>query len=111
MDFGRGGGGDGRAGDEALGGVSHDSQHAPALGLNEPRWAPQPEPVSEATRQKLDAAIAALLAHNLQRAARILEAHRDLLERCAQALLQHETLDTEALRTLTADLQKEAPIT
>jgi cell division protease FtsH len=96
--------------DETLGCVSHDSQRTPSFGLNEPLWAPQPEPVSEATQQKLDAAIAALLAHNLQRATQILTTHRDLLERCAQALLQQETLDTEALQALTADLQKETPI-
>ena len=93
--------------DEALGCVSHDSQRGAPLPLNEPFLTPAPEPVSEATQQKLDAAIAALLAHNLQRATRILQANRHVLERCSQELLQLETLDTQALKQLTGDLVPE----
>jgi cell division protease FtsH len=93
--------------DEALGCVSHNSQRGAPLPLNEPFLAPAPEPVSEATQQKLDAAIAALLAHNLQRATRILQANRLVLERCSQELLQLETLDTQALKQLTGDLVPE----
>lgn len=90
--------------DEALGCVSHDSQRGTPIGVSKPFLAPAPEPISEATRQKLDAAIAELLAHNLQRATRILQANRHVLERCSQALLQLETLDTQALKQLTCDL-------
>jgi cell division protease FtsH len=93
--------------DEALGCVSHNSQRGAPLPLSEPFLAPAPEPVSEATQQKLDAAIAALLARNLQRATRILLANRHVLERCSQELLQLETLDTQALRQLTTDLVPE----
>lgn len=93
--------------DEALGCVSHDSQRSPLLGTVDPVYAPPPEPVSEATQQKLDAAMAALLAHNLQRATRILQTNRAVLERCAQELLQLETLDTQALKQLTGDLVRE----
>lgn len=93
--------------DETLGCVSHDSQRGAPLGLSEPFLAPSPEPVSEATQQKLDAAIAALLARNLQRATRILHTNRHLLERCSQELLKLETLDTEALKQLTSDLLRE----
>jgi cell division protease FtsH len=93
--------------DEALGCVSHDSQRGTPLPLNQPYGAPPPEPVSEATQEKLDAAIAALLAHNLQRATRILNTNRHVLERCSQQLLQLETLDTQALKKLTGDLVPE----
>jgi cell division protease FtsH len=93
--------------DEALGCVSHDNHRGTPLGVSESFAAPVPEPVSEATQQRLDAAIAALLAHNLQRATRILQANRHVLERCSQQLLQLETLDTPALKQLTADLVPE----
>ena len=93
--------------DEALGCVSHDSQRSPLLGTVDAVYAPPPEPVSEATQQKLDAAIAALLAHNLQRASRILQTNRALLERCSLELLKLETLDTQALKQLTGELVKE----
>jgi cell division protease FtsH len=93
--------------DEALGCVSHDNHRGTTLGLGESFLAPANEQVSEATQQKLDAAIAALLAHNLQRATRILQANRQVLERCSQQLLQLETLDTQALKQLTGDLVPE----
>jgi cell division protease FtsH len=93
--------------DEALGCVSHDSQRSLTLGTNEPLFAQPPEPVSEATQQKLDAAIAVLLADNLQRASRILHTNRAVLERCSLELLKLETLDTQALQQLTGDLVKE----
>lgn len=63
--------------------------------------------MSEATQQKLDAAIAGLLTHNLDRATQILRNNRTLLERCSQELLKMETLDSEALKVLTADLVQE----
>ena len=74
--------------DEALGCVSHDSHRGTPLGLIEPFLAPAPAPISEATQHKLDAAIAELLAHKLQRATRILQAKRHVLERCSLQLLQ-----------------------
>ena len=93
--------------DEALGCVSHDSNRAVAYGMGENLFSPPPNPVSEATQQKLDAAIAGLLSHNLERATRILNTNRALLERCSQELLKVETLDSEALKSLTADLVQE----
>ncbi len=93
--------------DEALGCVSHDSQRSPLLGTADAVYAPPPEPVSEATQQQLDAAVAALLDHNLQRASRILHTNRAVLERCSKELLKLETLDTQALKQLTGDLVRE----
>jgi cell division protease FtsH len=95
--------------DEALGCVSLDNHRGTPLGLSDSFLAPAPEPVSQATQQKLDAAIASLLAHNLQRATHILQANRQVLERCSQQLLELETLDTQALKQLTGDLVREPP--
>jgi cell division protease FtsH len=93
--------------DEALGCVSHDSNRVVAYGVGENLFSPQPYPVSEATQQKLDAAIAGLLDRNLERATHILNTNRTVLERCSQELLKIETLDSEALKSLTADLVQE----
>jgi cell division protease FtsH len=94
--------------DEALCCVSHESHRGTALGLGEPFLALLPEPISEATQQNLDAAIADLLAHNLQRATRILQANHHVLERCSLQLLQLETQDTQALKQLTSALVQES---
>ena len=90
---------------EELGCVSHDSNRTP--GTTDLTWGAPPEPLSEATRQKIDAAITALLAHNLQRASAILSRNQALLTHSVHALLNAETLDEQALKILTRDLEKE----
>lgn len=97
--------------DEALGCVSHDSNRLASLGTGDNFFNPPTNPVSEATRQRLDDAIAGLLARNLERATRILGNNRGLLERCAQELLKLETLDEAALKALTMGLVPETAIT
>lgn len=93
--------------DPDLGCVSFDSNRPTPLGLGEHLYAPPPHPVSEATQQRLDAAIDHLLASNLARASAILQTNLAVLTRCAQELLKQETLDTEALQALTTDLIQE----
>lgn len=92
--------------DEGLGCVSYDSNRPTPMSPGENLYIPPSQPVSEATQQRLDAAIDRLLASNLQRATAILQTNRNLLTRCAQELLKLETLDTEALQALTHDLIK-----
>lgn len=94
--------------DEALGCVSYDSHRAIPLGMGDNLFPSAGHPVSEATQQRLDAAIDRLLADNLQRASTILHHNRELLARCAQQLLQLETLDSDALQVLTAGLVRES---
>ena len=96
--------------DEHLGCVSHPSQRGVHGWTVEPILTPLPEPVSEATQQQLDGAIAALLARNLERATRILQANRPVLERCSRELLKLETLDIQALKQLTGDLVQESAL-
>lgn len=90
--------------DEAVGCVSHDNHRSTPLGLSEPFLTPPAEPISEATQQRIDAAIASLLSHNLQRATHVLYTNRSVLERCSIELLKLETLDTQALKDLTVNL-------
>ena len=56
------------------------------------------------TAQRIDAAVQRLVEDALHRASALLRAHRDTLDRCAQALLEKETLDEPELRRLAADL-------
>jgi cell division protease FtsH len=95
--------------DEDLGCVSHDSNRPVTPGMNEVCGQPPPA-VSQATLQRMDAAIDHLISSNLQRAESILSKNRDLLARGAQQLLQQETLDAEALKVLTAELQNEPAV-
>ncbi|MBX9810437.1 MAG: ATP-dependent zinc metalloprotease FtsH [Burkholderiales bacterium] len=62
--------------------------------------------VSEATAQRIDEAVRELIMGVFQRAYGLLDANRDVLERCAQALLAKETLDESAIRELTRDLKR-----
>ncbi len=86
--------------DEALGCVSYDSPHAALLGDLPPQWH-QREPVSEATQLAMDQAVRAIVMTALVRASSLLQERREVLLRCVQALLQHETLDAQALQALT----------
>jgi len=55
-----------------------------------------------------DAAILALVRRAEDRATAILSANRTILDRCAQELLAHETLDAAELARLTQDLRPAA---
>lgn len=96
--------------DETLGCVSHDSNRSTTFGMGENFFNPPAHPMSEATQQKLDAAIAGLMAKNLDRAMQILRQNRALLERCSQELLKLETLDEQTLKKLTSGIVKETAI-
>ncbi|MCQ4248990.1 ATP-dependent zinc metalloprotease FtsH [Pseudomonas stutzeri] len=57
---------------------------------------------AESTATAIDEEVQELVQSSFQRSLELLEARRALLERSAQRLLQHETLDGEALRELSA---------
>lgn len=94
--------------DEDLGYVAYDSQR--------PRFLDTPELVSggcqvaESTQSRIDAAIRNIVMGVFQRTYQLLEDNREVLERCAQSLLQHETLDEAAIRELTEDLRRESGV-
>jgi len=71
-------------------------------------WSGNAQTLSEDTLRRVDAAVAALVAAGFETATKLLTAHRAVLERGAQALLEHETLDEAALRELTADVRETA---
>jgi len=58
---------------------------------------------AESTATAIDEEVQELVQAAFQRSLSLLEARRELLERCARQLLQQETLDAEELRQLSAD--------
>ena len=84
---------------ESLGYVTYEAQRQPFLdvpGLMPSGWQP-----SQDTQQHIDAAVRQIVMTGFDRATALLEEKRDVLERCARELLKRETLDEQALRTLT----------
>ncbi|CAI8790857.1 ATP-dependent zinc metalloprotease FtsH [Methylocaldum szegediense] len=90
--------------DENLGNVAYEPPQSPFL--NVPGAAPQGGfRISEVTAQQIDQTVRNIIAECFERAYGLLQSNRDVLERCAQQLLQQETLDEGTIRELTKDLQ------
>ena len=92
---------------EALGHVAHEPLRPVFLdvpGLVQNGWQPGPQ-----TLQRIDDAVRDIVMQAFGRATTLLQARREMLERCARSLLQHETLDAEALRALTGGSGTAAP--
>ena len=87
--------------DEELGYLAFEAQR--------PRFLDAPEltsggfQVAEVTQARIDRAIHDLIMGAFERARGILRDNREALERCAQALLERETLEAEDIRRLTGD--------
>ena len=60
------------------------------------------------TARRIDEAGRCLIMGLFARTSRLLQANRAVLERCAQRLLEKETLEEAELRELTRDLQPES---
>ncbi|HWQ38495.1 MAG TPA: ATP-dependent zinc metalloprotease FtsH [Burkholderiales bacterium] len=90
--------------EESLGYISYEAQ--PPRFLDVPGMTQGGCRVSESTQNRIDEAIRAIVMGVFERTLRILSNNRALLERCARALLERETLDEAAIRELTRDLQR-----
>ena len=91
--------------DAGLGHMAYDAPRSQAAEFPL-AWSGNAQTLSEDTLRRVDAAVAALVAAGFETATKLLTAHRAVLERGAQALLEHETLDEAALRELTADVRE-----
>jgi cell division protease FtsH len=89
--------------DEGLGYISLEPQRAQMPELPG-RVFGSSHAVSEATQQRIDDAIRAIVMSGFDRATALLEHNRRVLDRGARALLEKETLDEAAIRTLAQDL-------
>ncbi len=91
--------------DEDLGYVAYDKDRPGFLGQPVPQGLSSEREYSEETARRIDAAVRSIVQAVFERAYGILERNRAILDRCAEALLQQETLDEAELRELTRDLK------
>lgn len=94
--------------DEDLGYIAFESQRPRFLDV--PELARGGCQVAEATQAKIDGAIRAIVMGNFDRAYRILELNKVILDQCAKELLIRETLEEDDIRKLTASLAVDAVI-
>jgi cell division protease FtsH len=90
---------------EALGNVAYDRDRSPFLQPNMPM--PQERSYSEETAQAVDHTVKTLVGRAFERAAKILQRNRALLDRTAEKLLQTETLNQVDIDQLKRELQPE----
>ena len=90
--------------DEDLGYVALESARQQMLEMS-PGMPVNTRAVSEATRQRIDGAVRAIVMDGFTRATQILVDNRDVLERGAHALLEQETLEEPAIRALADGLR------
>ncbi len=91
--------------DDRLGYVTYESDKPGFLG--QLPGAPTSREFSEETAREIDTAVRAIIKADFDTAHGILERNRAVLDRCAAALLAEETLDEQAIRALTGDLDRE----
>jgi cell division protease FtsH len=89
--------------DEGLGYVAFEPQKPRFLDV--PELAQGGCRVAESTQARIDQAIRDIVMGAFERAYRILEANREVLERCARELLERETLEESDIRKLTQGLK------
>ncbi|MBY0269677.1 MAG: ATP-dependent zinc metalloprotease FtsH [Burkholderiales bacterium] len=89
--------------DESLGYIAYETQRPRFLDV--PGMVSGAYRVSESTQSRIDAAVHNIVMGVFDRAYVILDHNRPILERCARELLVKETLDENAIRELTRDLQ------
>jgi cell division protease FtsH len=88
--------------DKTVGQVSLETERQVFLGT--PAFMPRPRGYSEETAREVDCAVRDQIDAATRRASAILTANRDILDKGARLLLQHETLTEEQLRPLMAAL-------
>ncbi len=88
---------------EELGYVAYEPQRARFLDV--PTYPQGGCATSPSTQTRIDEAVRTIVMDAFARATDILARNRGVLERCARELLARETLDEEAIRELTRDLQ------
>ncbi|HSN34566.1 MAG TPA: ATP-dependent zinc metalloprotease FtsH [Ideonella sp.] len=94
--------------DERLGPVAY-ADDRPAFLAPPDGLATLPTRFGPETAQRIDTAVRELVQHALGRASEILTRHRGVLDRCAQALLERETLDEGEIEALTQELRAPSP--
>lgn len=94
--------------EEDLGHVAYDAEQPNLLGLPDERRQFGPRP-SERTSERIDNAVSGILDRAFEQATDLLTRNRHVLDRSAEALLERETLDEQALAALTGTLKRIGP--
>ncbi|HJV61305.1 MAG TPA: ATP-dependent zinc metalloprotease FtsH [Albitalea sp.] len=94
--------------DPALGAVSY-ADDRPSFLAPQDMGTPASGRFSPQTAQHIDAAVRGVIDEALERATALLRQNRAVLERCAKALLERETLEEKDIAALTADLSAPGP--
>jgi cell division protease FtsH len=68
--------------------------------------APRERNYSEETAREIDNAVRKIISDVFERAYRMLDENREVLESCAKSLLEKETLSEEDLKNLTQELRR-----
>jgi len=91
--------------DPELGHVSYDTERPGFLGTgDQPNWLTRR--YSEATAERMDAAVRELVERIFDRTVALLESNRDLLESTAKDLLGRETLDEPDLKSVSEKVRR-----
>ena len=91
--------------DETLGNVSYEDEPSPFLGVL-PGVSPPTTRYSEDTTRKIDEAVRAIIKNAFNRASAIQKQNHDVLDKAAKLLLEHETLDQEALKPFALQMKE-----
>jgi len=91
--------------DETLGNVSYEDEPSPFLGTL-PGISQPTTRYSEDTTRKIDEAVRAIIKNAFNRASAILKQNHDVLDKAAKLLLEHETLDQEALKPFSLQMKE-----
>ena len=85
---------------DELGEVTYETAHTPFLGTPPGQSGWEPRTYSEETAREIDCAIRRIIGAAFERATETLAKHRDILEKGAKRLLEHETLNEDELKAL-----------
>jgi len=91
--------------DETLGNVSYEDEPSPFLGVV-PGISPPATRYSEDTTRKIDEAVRTIIKNAFTHASAILKQNHDVLDKAAKLLLEHETLDQEALKPFSLQMKE-----
>ncbi len=92
--------------DEKIGHIVYDENHQTFLGQRGYPGYPQRSSMSDATAQLIDSSVKNIVDTIFTFTIGLLEKNREILERCAKALLEKETLDETELRSLTENMHR-----
>ncbi len=94
---------------ETLGHVSYDDPERRFLNAPQPMMVRE-RAYSETTAREIDEAVKTIISEQFDRATTLLKENRKVLDQCAEALLEEETLEEDTLLALAKDLRSDSTV-